>query len=908
MKILKKVFVTLIASSLLLSCLVLSAFAEEPNLEGEIEDILEYYTFKSYLEEDFELHSADSSYSYIPCVCPNCGTLLSARKGGLGGRQSYYYCVNADAGNCTFAQVVQSALSPMITFTEHGPNAHAGVTATTVDDNGNKVLQILNRSKNREIGYMVTPKVYNESTGKYTQHYTDSTIISFRVKTANDAFYSSEINTNTPVPPKDPITGDFIEPQSLNNGSNFYVKTSSTYSFVPKGKEEAHTTSMLWKLFAMNCNYMDADSGQKAVFTYLEYDPDWTRESEIYVQKTLNLTPLLNTWYTVNIVMDYDADKYTLTVAPDGGEPVTVDNIAIDGFESTAYVDLKINDGTQSGTITWLDDIAVYDGTFIRHGVDVEKKTAESIIALDALLNASTTSIADKVRIADVFNTLFNTDVDGLGGVYYSTKDTTPNKDEVDAIIENAKTSSINKAYQEAFIAYTDAIAVDSGYYNRVEYLKGVVRFDELFSDDIFESPDNDAIKAQFPGVTDVDALRLAKSKYDKEVTSINRVRVHSEAFLELIKDYDPANKSYVYMTDYLDALKLFAERDSAYKYEIIVPGAGEGGADLIRYATVADAEVDLLAIVKKTEEIKSTADTFIAAVNQIVSADSFVVAYENYLTASAIYNDGVIHEALDNKTYRGLEEAIADYLYENIAINEKVAQSIAFIDLVERAKSFTYYVTILAELDKAAAYIDGNKAELYAEPDYPGVAEATAKYHELRAFLANCVTSANTYIAAVNAIADASGFAAKKAAVEAALLLKADGDIIGIEGVFEANNTLSVAESEIKVLESNSAALINAVNALKEANTLAQRRELIFIANSVKDNTEASINGVAAAKTELETYIAKYNSDVEVLNNAFSGVLANTNAAVSAIAPTANAYRAAEIIKAVIPAAAAEK
>ena len=900
MKILKKALVALLTISLLLSCLVLFAHAEDHKLDGEIEDVLEYYTFRNYMEEDFSNYVVDAPYSYAPFPCPECGGLLTATRPGKNKYQ--YTCNNAALGECEFEATSRNTLSPEVKFAPHGVDSRfnpTGVTTTVRAENGNSYLEIINCEGGTKapIYYAITPMIEGED-GELIDHYTDSTIISFRIKTSNYVFYDSSINTGTMVPP-----AGVIEPESLNNGSNFMIQPNIDYTFVARTGDKAgetFTKTLTDTLFAMNCN-----DNTNPVFTYLEYDANWSFETSIYVQKTMDIKPKLDTWYTVDIVMDYQNDTYSLVVTPEGDEPVRVDNIAIDGFNKTTSLELAISDGVQTGTVTCLDDIAVYDGTFIRHGVDVDKETSDSIIALDALAKAETTSIADKVRIADVFDLLFNTDIDGKGGVYYTTSATTPNKDKVDAIIAEAKTTYINKTYQDALLAYASAIPTIEGYYNRVDHVENnLARFDELFSDEIFSGADPEAIKAQFPGITDVAAIRTAKAAYDSELVSIARARAHSEAFVELMKDFDPQNKSYKYMTEYLDALRVFDERDSTYKYKIstFVPGTDKDGKEImienIRYSTVADAEADLTALVNKLAEIETTANTFIAAAKEVKSAESFKTVYENYLVASDIYSDEIIHEALDDKTYPGLVEAISDYLACMDQVYVSMDESQAFIDIVTKAATKTYYVTILEELDKAVPYIDENVDELYAEPDYPGVAEAKAEYARLRELLASYVTSAEAYIAAVNAIAGADGFAAKKAAVEAALALKDKGDVIGIVGISEANKALATAESEIKVLEGNSAALKNAVLALKDAKTLAERRELIFIANSVKDNTEASIDGVSAAKAELETYVTQYNADVEALNSAFKGAVEGANAVAASAAPTAKAYITFDVIK----------
>ena len=94
-------------------------------------------------------------------------------------------------------------------------------------------------------------------------------------------------------------------------------------------------------------------------------------------------------------------------------------------------------------------------------------------------------------------------------------------------------------------------------------------------------------------------------------------------------------------------------------------------------------------------------------------------------------------------------------------------------------------------------------------------------------------------------------------------------------------------AESKIATLEGHSSTLIASVKALKTAETLAERRNLIYIAMNAKDNCEKSISGVSEAKADLESLIAKYNEDVARVNALFATAVEKACSAVSSVAPT---------------------
>ncbi len=895
MKLSKKIILTLLVAVILVSGVVVSAFAADPVDTDNIEAILEFYTGRNFLAEDYNSFEENENYTFYPLdttlTCPTCGARLVGTLTNRG-KTCSYACPNnlASPSTCTYKtktnakDVIPNFKLPM--YIGFGEGGAKGVYKEVVKDGEADVLRVTNQQSDN-IGYEIT--FDSES---------NALVITYRIKTDNDEFYDSKVNTNS-IPPESGQT----EPSELNNASKTYIyvkaydpKLGSTYD-IP--------------VFQMDLS-ASASNADSRTISAVVCDPEGVTPDTKYTLVPMkdpantanNYVPQTNTWYTVTAIVNFNTGLYNVDITPDGGSTISTGNTSLGDLEYASGAGFVIADGVKAGTKTWLDDLYIYEGTMVRHGIDKESYVSARIIELDELLKDSSTSADLKIRIVDLFDAMFN---DDNGSPLYQTTEATPNKEAVDKIIAEATTTTINKVYADVYTDFVDALSTIDGYYAKLEHCEtNIERLDVIFSDALNDSTlEDDDIAEMFPGVEDVAELRAAKAEYTRVLSELALAAIHSEAYLEFIKDFDTTSRDYTYMKDTLDALSVFNKRVSDYKYEIIgqIPNPdGDGTVEVVIFSTVADGDVIYTALDAKIKSIDAAVKAFTDAVAVMNGAANFGELYEGYVAATAAYNkegDGIISSVLDNSTYPGLSDVITNYSERIDDMESRIAQSEAFITLVNGANSSTFYTTIYNELNKAEKYIDTDTADLYAEPDYPGVAEAMATYNSLRAKLADDVKNAEKYIAAVNAIEGVTAYAAKKAAVDAALALKEKGNVIGLDGILEANNALSVAEGEIKVLEGYSKTLIDAVNALDGVTSLVKRRELIAAANAARDNAEPSISGVNEAKTKLDAYIAAYNADVEALNSAFSGAVAGGAAVSAALVPSSGVYANADILKA---------
>ena len=830
MKFAKKFFVVLMAMALLVTCLAISSSATSDFTADNIEDVIEYHLYKTYMIENFENYEV---------------TVFDEDE-------------NVVIDGYEYADDDRVDVKDVSSFSESGKSDMD--YAVEADGDTNKVLKVTNTTNN-QIDYIIN---FDEATEKL--------VVTARVKTS-----------------------DFVtEGTNSVNGSKFSIVLQ-----VNNPTNTADKTPAL-AMFAMDCR----DTSDMK-FTFCEYS--MVGDEHLYTEGTVvsGITPELDTWYDIEAVFDFEAGKYSVDIEAEDGTKGGVTGKSLGTLDSANRVRLLMNDAHgKTGTVTYLDDIFVYQGSFVRDVENKDAATSASIINLDALANDAKTSLEDKIRIADVYGRLF--DENDLG---YETKaevdvdledgiidvPATPNKDKVDAIIA-ASEAYRNATYAEALITYVDALK-SLTYYDKIDMVKKAARFDAMFC----ENGQAEADVAALPGLSAEIAAEIVRVKalYDAEPAVIENIEFESNAFGELLMGFDPDNKDYNYIKEQYEALSLFTKRDGTYKFAVENDMADED----VKFATIADAEPIYEALAEKKAAIEADANAFMAIVDKMAAEPApqvgFAALYAAYNEAVAAYNGGVINRNLDNSTYPGLSAVIALYNIRCAYVEERVALSSEFIAIVNAANASTYYPTIIAQLAKAAPYVVA-EAKLI-EYDFEGVTEAKATYDALQVKVAALKTASDNYLAAVNAIDVTAAYSALKAAVDAALALEAEGAVLGIPGVTEANIKLAEAEAKVKSLEGNSATLIAAVDQLKAAKTLAERRELIFVASAAQAKAETSINGVAAAKTELASQIAKFDADVAAANAALVAATEGACNVASFVVPTAGMYKSADVIKAML-------
>jgi hypothetical protein len=412
--------------------------------------------------------------------------------------------------------------------------------------------------------------------------------------------------------------------------------------------------------------------------------------------------------------------------------------------------------------------------------------------------------------------------------------------------------------------------------------------------DGIDENGENGNIKAS--------AILEAISTYKNIESSLDRIEIDCKAFVSQVeKGYNPQSGDYSHMKGQAAAIGVFVENGN------LDPDYSTGSA---KYTTVGDALAEYNKLLEKIAKIEKNFAAFEPAVKAMdttqvssVSATSpyltknFETLVSNYNKASSVYKNGTICDGLDPSTYPGLSALIERYLAAGEYVEVRIAECKLFISIIDGAEASSYYVTTRDQLNVASNYLDDKKE--FALEKYEGVEDAVGRYYALVDELAATVKAANDYIQAVAAINIEAGYKELKAAVDAATALREKGNVVGIDGVVEANNKYTAAEAKVVSLEGNSQTLISAVENLKSAETLMERRKQIFIAVNAKNNAEDTISGVTAAKAELDSQIAKYNADIAAANALASTAVTNACSVTSASSSGTTVAKSMEIAKA---------
>lgn len=648
-----------------------------------------------------------------------------------------------------------------------------------------------------------------------------------------------------------------------------------------------------------------------------------------FVTATHSVKPSLNTWYDVDVVMDNTNGKYSLEirnntetlVSVDGAafvisdEPEGSTNVATAGMDSVKLAVLA--DSSKTATAS-LDSVKIYEGTLVRDVENPDAALANLIIDIDALANSEELSIDDRYKITEMYKEFF------LGNKYQLPEKSVLGEEKynaVKAIIDGAEAYA-NKTDIIAFVQYTNVLLDTEGYYEKLDYDSKTVK--ELYSK--LKNIDVNTyvgINDKFEGEkTFKDVLNENIVKYEKEITTLEKLKLYTVDFVSKIEDaYNPNSKDYVHMVKIRNTLDLFIDdvvkefNYGEYKVEqwkALHPGSQDvpDASTLTKYIYARDTFEVYDELVEKIAEIEKNIAIFEPAVrdmkiekNSSVSAEApyltknFSELYDKYATAKSVYTNGTVHKDLDPATYsEELVELIAKYEVHAEYVESRVSEYEAFVNAISGAKVTNYYTTIVSQINFASQYLDNNIE--YSLENHKGVADAINDYYALCTKAQNMMSSATAFIAAANDIDINADYTALKAKVDAAVALYESGAVVGIDGVEDAEIKFIAAKSKIDAFVANSQKLIETVNELKTTVSLAERRALINIANGVKDAAEESITGVTAAKAELTKQIASYNEDVKAANLEYDNALENAFTVTSSVSPIELVYKTLEIIK----------
>ncbi|MBO5945221.1 MAG: hypothetical protein J6Q69_01305 [Clostridia bacterium] len=826
MKLTKKILVAVLAIACLASCFLFSSFADDQVAEptnpfraigiSKIDDILEYYTCEDYLADGYD--DGEYTEAYF---------------------ESDYIDYGGDDGWYNFDQEIEVEI----------------VADPTNPDN--MVFR-------NGIGFDGTTKYARQSAdGKaWTNKLFLTFDIYFDENCAKNIVYEVSLAAEGKVVPDPilridfrPFTDDFDSFDSQNGMYQPYVEYASWNSAT---------------------GYFSTVQFANAVGTETPFVPETGK------------------WYSVEV--SYNAEDEVCFFTISEGDTVVVSQHldipnahGVKGFECKATYDRWSDLGmwcedepypewsTKKANV-FIDDMEIYEGSYTRYPAQKEDITRTTLQDLEALYLAADTSREDKILIAEVLYKLYNGVVDEDGNVIVYTiaddlRDTVPNA-----------AKYYNETFAQEIVLRAPTVNPDPvDYYAREAYLKGeFLKFNELL-------PADEAL-AGLPGITpelesDVIAARAA---YVAEIEILNIIKTHSETFVNAMTAYaaDEDNKDYNYITDtYTDAASdAYDMRDAEY--------AGVAVAN----ETFARLEFKYNRMITDLEYFNGMVDVMIEAeenrdFGSVYAA--YQLAYKAYHKYADTHAGSRVNPDVNAATNAELDASVT-YFEENEAYVLNVADECnKFINIVLQADIASYYPTFREILDEVPAFlleVWGEEHDLDAaladelpateeftyRSTYKTVASAYATYLDLVNSITVIEDASAAYIAAVEAIADAEGFYAKKNAVLAAIALQAEGDNLAVPGVKEANLALTAAKAEVDQLEGNSTTFISVVNSIAKATTLAERKALILRARAIIDSVASDYSGIAKAITNLNNAAAAYEAEVAALNNALVSASGN--------------------------------
>ena len=258
--------------------------------------------------------------------------------------------------------------------------------------------------------------------------------------------------------------------------------------------------------------------------------------------------------------------------------------------------------------------------------------------------------------------------------------------------------------------------------------------------------------------------------------------------------------------------------------------------------------------------------------------AEAFLVCKNNYF---------------DNTSYSGIADALAIYNNHYDTINTAIETAENFIKYVEQADYADYVPMKVDNLTEAEKYLG-----CLTDDPYKGVTDAKALYDRVKAEVVEKVSAAEAYVAAVNALDSLTGDALT-AAIQEALRLQKTGNVLGVDGVADANIKLDKLVSSIELAPKQREYFIGLVNSLDTVTSAEERFAIINEAKSVEASAIATIatapeyaSAINTASEKLAAAIASYNAEITAVNSAFAvanSVAANTCGVGKNVTPVAD-------------------
>lgn len=550
-------------------------------------------------------------------------------------------------------------------------------------------------------------------------------------------------------------------------------------------------------------------------------------EFGVYTNTTFALTE--STWYTVYVKYDGLTRTATVTVtnASDPSDTFTVTDAFVPyaQLENVRIGAHGIDGASARDSVMNFADIRVIGGKYDRDPSQLQSVVDQGVVDMYADFISDEVGFDGKEYLSDVAIKL------AAHGFTPSTEEATAAFTELlrgTAVYCNGKLA----AYAESYTKLSD-------YYERRALIdEALVYVNYVSTVDATDIPADitDELAANVETINGFD-------------TALNNARDGSIALIDAVGDSsidDIDLDNYQVVCAYYEHLHQYGQYADAtyegvahaYKYYHDIRGAKE------------DIEIKGKKFIDAVEILKSDADF-----NTLAAA--FLECKSNYC---------------DNTTYEGVAEALVVYNSYYDTINTAIETAKNFIKYVEQADYADYVPMKLDNLAEAEKYMGC----LTSDP-YVGVTEAKELYDRVKAEVDQKVRDAEAYIAAVNALDSLTG-SALTAAIETALQLQVAGNVLGVDGVAEANIKLDKLVSSIELAPKHREYFLTLVNSIDTTSSKEALFELLREAKSAEADAISSIaadpsyeSAIRAASQKLTAAIESYNAQVNSVNTAFA-------------------------------------
>ena len=280
-----------------------------------------------------------------------------------------------------------------------------------------------------------------------------------------------------------------------------------------------------------------------------------------------------------------------------------------------------------------------------------------------------------------------------------------------------------------------------------------------------------------------------------------------------------------------------------------------------IFYSTLRDAKA----------KIEGNGDLFIENANKLKPANDFNTRAEAFQICKSHYD---YFKA--NSSYKGITSALELYEFYYDSLNTQITAVKDFITYVNRADYADYISAKQENLDAATECMYILNAD---SRTYNGYDAAYELYQAVKVEIEEMVENAKLYVAAVNALKTLTGDALTEG-IERALELQKTGNVLGAEGVSDANIELDKIVSKIELSVKYRDYFVGLVNAIEKANTTEELYKALKAAKKAEKDADPEYQSVKDASLKLAAAINDYNTKAATANTAFAKaneVAANT-------------------------------